>query len=227
MSPDAEPGRADRLLAKMHRVLSHDLPNQVVALQSLLQLLELEEAGRLGGEGGECLRRLHRVARKAAGQVRFLREMARLATPGRCVEQVTPATLVREIGLELQQQLPAAHVQCRPAGDVAGFAAHPRCLVLAVVEVVRMLLDRDPTGPCRLVLTGRAVADGVALDGELTWPDDHAPKAAPAGPKLSERLEVLLAEELLAGFGARLTDVSEATDRSRFTIHVSPSTGHG
>ena len=228
MPPDNEQGQADRLLVKMHQVLSHDLPNQMVALQSLLQLLELEEANRLGDAGRECLRRLHRAARKAAGQVRFLREMARLRTHGRRVVPVTLATLVREIALEVGQQMSASpEMQCRLAGDDASFAADPRRLVLAMVEIVRMLVERDSTGPHTLAVGGRAMADAVELHGELTWPGDHAPGAAARQPKPCERLEVMLAEEMLAGFGARLTDIREEDERSRFTILVSPATGNG
>ncbi len=227
MSPNDAQGQADRLLVKMHQVLSHDLPNQIVALQSLLQLLELEEANRLGDEGRECLRRLHRVARKAAGQVRFLREMGRLRTQGQRVVPVTLATLVREIGLEVGHQMSAARLQCRMAGDDASFAADPRRLVLAMVEIVRMLMERDSTGPHTLAVGGRTVADAVELHGELTWPADHAPDAAARQPKPGERLEVMLAEEMLAGFGARLAEIREENERSRFTILVSPATGNG
>ena len=45
------PTQAERLLKEMHAVCSHDLPNQMVALQGLLQLLSQEESANLGNEG--------------------------------------------------------------------------------------------------------------------------------------------------------------------------------
>ena len=98
--------RADRLLGKMDRVLSHDLPNQIVAVQSLVQLLEMDKMSRLGPEGRECISRLHRVARRAHGMVRFLKELSRLHAPPRRVEEVAPATVIRELRAELHQQVP-------------------------------------------------------------------------------------------------------------------------
>src|SRR5947209_2331068 len=89
--------RADRLLRRMHPVFSHDLPNQVVALQSLLQMLEMEEADRLGAEGREYLGRLHRVGRKISGLARFLKEVGRLHGYQRRLDMVSLAVLVRDV----------------------------------------------------------------------------------------------------------------------------------
>src|SRR6266542_384953 len=50
--------KAERLLRSMHKVFSHDLPNQMVVLQSLLQLLRQEEAQNLTDDGREYVRRL-------------------------------------------------------------------------------------------------------------------------------------------------------------------------
>src|SRR5438046_377554 len=69
MPIEKETGRADRLLRKMHPVLSHDLPNQLVALEGLLQLLEQEETLRLTG-------RLSEVGQQLAGQVSWDESLA-------------------------------------------------------------------------------------------------------------------------------------------------------
>src|SRR6266542_6419629 len=45
--------RASRLLEALHPVCSHDLPNQIVALQSLLQLFSWDEADHLTPQGRE------------------------------------------------------------------------------------------------------------------------------------------------------------------------------
>src|SRR4051794_36426573 len=104
MPETAGPENAARLLGGMHKVLSHDLPNQLVALHSLLHMLEAGEADRLSAAGGELVSRLRSAAGKASGMVRFLKEMARLnARPG------TPAAV------ELDGLVRAVRVQLHPA----------------------------------------------------------------------------------------------------------------
>src|SRR5262245_42244724 len=70
--------RAERLLAAMHKVFSHDLPNQLVVIQSLLGLLG-DEASRLSDEGRDMLRRIGAAAGRAGDMVYFLKDMARQA----------------------------------------------------------------------------------------------------------------------------------------------------
>jgi hypothetical protein len=223
MPPDDDKGQCERLLGKMHQVLSHDLPNQIVLLQSLVHLLELEEAEQLGEEGRERVHRLHRVARKAAGMVRYLKEMSRLAGYRRRVEEVALASLVREIDVELHQQLPSAAVECRLAGDSSRFAADPRRLVLAVVEIVWFLVDRFAGCRCMLTIRGQSVANGIAVHAELSLTAGATAALAEAPPerlRASTSLELTLAEEWLAGWGARITEVHEESDLSRFTLVV-------
>ena len=112
MPTEHDTDRADRLLRKMHPVFSHDLPNQVVALQSLLQMLEMEEADRLGAEGRECVGRLKRVAGRVQGLARFLKDLGRLNSYQRRTESVVLAALVREVKVGLQAQCPEAAVEC-------------------------------------------------------------------------------------------------------------------
>src|ERR1700722_1352605 len=107
MTQDAGPStRSDRLLRGMHRVFSHDLPNQMVALQSLLQLLSADEAGHLTKEGQEYVRRLHSATLRACEQVRFLKEMGRINACAARAETIALATLARELQGELQQKHP-------------------------------------------------------------------------------------------------------------------------
>src|SRR5687768_4742282 len=89
--------RARHVLGRMHKAFSHDLPNQMVALQSLLHLLEVGEAGRLSPDGQECVARLHNVARKAAAMVRFLKEMGRLASYQGVIDEVVLDALGRRV----------------------------------------------------------------------------------------------------------------------------------
>src|ERR1700710_810382 len=71
---------AEHLLAAIHPVCSHDLPNQMVSLHSLLHLVEMEEVDRLSNDGREYLHRLHHVAEKTAKLVDFLKESVRLVS---------------------------------------------------------------------------------------------------------------------------------------------------
>jgi hypothetical protein len=73
-----ELARLRRLLAASRRGLNHDLTNQLVALQGLLQLLEQDEADHLGPAGKDYIRRLVSVGRATQALARTLRDLARL-----------------------------------------------------------------------------------------------------------------------------------------------------
>jgi hypothetical protein len=91
---------AQQILATVHPVCSHDLPNQMVSLHSLLHLLEMEEVDRLSNDGREYLHRLHHVAKKTATLVDFLKEAVRVLScvpkPGR----VDLREIIEELRLE-------------------------------------------------------------------------------------------------------------------------------
>src|SRR5688500_827743 len=70
--------RAHRLLQGMHQVCSHDLPNQSVALESLLHLFAMDEADQLSPQAREYLQRLQSVAHKIAGMAQYLRDLIRM-----------------------------------------------------------------------------------------------------------------------------------------------------
>src|SRR3989442_1658127 len=80
----------------------------------------------------------------------------------------------------------------------------------ALVEVLRCLIDRRGAGPCGLRLDARAGMDGTELRGDLVWQSGAAPASvkshAPDRAPLEQRPEIVLAQELLAAWGARLTD---------------------
>src|SRR5260370_33622907 len=103
--------RSDRLLRAMHKVLSHDLPNQIVAVQGLLQLLSLEESARLSADGCEYLRRLQNAARRTAELGRFLKDMEQLGGFTIQTGPVALADLARELQGELQQRYPATQFE--------------------------------------------------------------------------------------------------------------------
>ena len=75
-----ESARWQRLLSACRHGLNHDMANQVIALQGLLQLLEEAEAQRLSADGQEFLMRLMERARTFK-PTRMPGDLARLATP--------------------------------------------------------------------------------------------------------------------------------------------------
>jgi len=214
--------RAEPLLRRMHSVLSHDLPNQMVALQSLLQMLERDDGEQRTAQEQETIQRLRRVAGKTATMVRFLRELDRLNTYSARMEDIPLAGLFREIKVELQQHIAEGSLECQLAGDVQMLRADPRLLVQALVELLCCLIERRPAGPCSMRMRGRASEGATELRGELTWPSGSQPvqaeATAPDRPRLKQRLEIVLAEELLAACGVRLAQVRELPDHTVFTL---------
>jgi signal transduction histidine kinase len=95
-----DPALAERLLATVHPVCSHDLPNQMVSLHSLLNLLDMEEVDRLGEEGREYLHRLQNVAGKMATMIDFLKESVRLARLVPKRERIELGSLLEELRIE-------------------------------------------------------------------------------------------------------------------------------
>jgi hypothetical protein len=206
---------ADRLLRKMHPVFSHDLPNQMVALQSLLQFLGPEEASRLSGEGREHLDRLRRVAHKAGGMVRFLKELGRLGSYQPHVEEVSLGILMGQLKADLQEQMPGANLECRLDAD-ATVAADARLLCRALVEIVRCLLEGAGACPRSLHLQAQPVDLGPGLVGQVLF---SGPRAARVDTtNLDQRLEIILAQEMLSLWGARLLQIRETADRSILTV---------
>jgi signal transduction histidine kinase len=73
-----ESSRVHRLFSACQRGLNHDLTNQLVALQGLLQLLEMDESERLSTTGKEYLKRLKGVGHRTLHLARTLRDLIRL-----------------------------------------------------------------------------------------------------------------------------------------------------
>ncbi len=229
MASDPDGDRAARLLRTMHRVFSHDLPNQVVALQSLLQMLETEQHDRLGPEGRDCLRRLQRVAGKTAGLANFLREVGRLHSYERRTELIDLRLLLHQVAEAQRPHAADAAIECRLAGPPPSVVGDPRLLAAAAAEVVGLLIEREPGGRWVLELHGRPGPAAVALEIELARPAG-APRPAGAAPPpaaVDDRLELLVAREWLAAWGARLGPIHAAAEGGRFTIDVPTPARHG
>ncbi len=96
---------AERLLAAMHPTCSHDLPNQILSLQSLVNLIEMDEVDHLGAAGQEYLQRLKAVAEKTAGLTDFLKALVRLIRYEPQPRAIAIADLFRELKAEANSAL--------------------------------------------------------------------------------------------------------------------------
>jgi signal transduction histidine kinase len=83
--PARDEAQAERLLACYQKACNHELPNQLVAIQGLLQVLRLDEADRLSPQGRACLERAIAAADRTHDLVRTL------AAIGRAGQDPTPA----------------------------------------------------------------------------------------------------------------------------------------
>lgn len=197
-------GRTDavHLLQAMHRVCSHDLPNQMVAVQSLLKLLSDEEAAHLGAEGREFLRRLQNATSQASRMARFLKEMTALPTRSVVEEPIALAELARELQAALQNLCPRKRFTFAWDFPIPAIAGDARLIGQAILELFAGLA-RTEADECRLSASSRAHADGIELTFQIEeTPAGHATKAKPG--TVQEKMEIVLAREWLALAGATL-----------------------
>ncbi|MFO0966190.1 MAG: hypothetical protein U0793_11485 [Gemmataceae bacterium] len=215
--------RAERLLAAMHKVFAHDLPNQLVVMQSLVGLLS-EEADRLSDEGRDHLRRLGAAAGRAGDMVYFLKDMARLSRLAEPMEEVGLAALAREAHAELGRLYPTRELRLETTWQATSIMAGRRSLHQAVVLLLRCGLERLPQKVVRLLFSSQGgphdVDIGVALEpvaGALVPPSEQK-KPDRAAPE--QRLEFILARENIATWGGSLSTRADAGGTHQFFIRA-------
>ena len=214
----ASPDQADRLLRSMQKVCRHDLPNQLVVLQSLLKLLSLEESDCLSAEGREYLRRLQNATRQAGGLARFLKEMAGLNNRSPRLETIALAGLARELQGGLQHLYPARHFAFAWDWRVPAIIGDARLLVQAILELYAGLAHSE-RGECRLAATAQEHADIIELAFTIEELPADEPGLAQGKPRaLDERLEIILAREWLALCGTGVEVMSAGAAEARFSL---------
>ena len=201
--------RSERLLCGMHKVLSHDLPNQIVAVQGLLQLLSLEEGNRLTGAGLEYVRRLHNAAGRAAEMVRFLKEMERLRSFAARRESVALDPLARELQGELQRRHPKVEFEFAWQWDVPTVLGDSRVYLVALQE---LLIDQFDAAAERCQMSGTSGRRSDKI--ELAFALAPVKTAASVEP----RMATVLAGEWLNLLGATVELAPPENDSSRFAI---------
>ena len=194
--PTGSPMGSDQLLRAMHKVFSHDLPNQMVVLQTLLQLLDQEESARLSDKGREYVGRLLHVTKRSNDMVRFLKEMSQLNARAIRSETITLNALARELQGELRRLHPARQFEFAWQWMVPAIVGDPRLLVQAVLELFAGFLH--PEGEtCRVSASSEQCGEAIELAFHV---EETAPTALPpANPQtLDQRMEIVLAREWLA-----------------------------
>ncbi len=199
--------RAQRLLRGMHKVFSHDLPNQVVVLQSLLRLLQVEEIDRLSPDGREYVARLASAATKAGAQVRFLKEMSRLHSYQPRLHDLALPSLARELEADLNQPGRVGVIEYQWHWQRGSIRVDQRTFCQGLLGLLQEQLER---GHDHSLIQGTAHAGPACVQLEFCV----TPARGPAQPGH----DTLLARELLAVSAAELTLDTE--QRGRFSILV-------
>jgi signal transduction histidine kinase len=140
---------------------NHDLPNQLVALQGLLQVLELEEGARLTAEGLDYVKRLGATMRRLQAAVVLLKAIGRVATESIPAEEIALPDMAREAAAEVRHLLPGRPVTYHTR-LLAAAARGPRSLLQrALVELIRTVVLEGGDGELHLLLDSRPVPGGV------------------------------------------------------------------
>ena len=189
--------RSERLLRNMHKVFCHDLPNQMVALQSLLQLLNTEESDRLSGDGREYLRRLQNAARRAGEMVRFLKEMDRVSAFHCRADTIALSVMARELQGELKRLHPATEYVFEWHWHAPAVHGDSRVFLAAILELSAGLVSTQ-TKHCSVQATSQVKGDSIEL--AFRFAESAATQSGAATPR--ECMEIILAREWLALCGA-------------------------
>jgi len=209
--------RAQRRLQSVGKILNHDFPNQLVAIQGLVQLLAVEESGRLSSEGQEYVRRLGRAATRALDMAQGLKVLSRLGTTVEPPERILLKDLAGEAAAEIKNSAPGSGVHCDFPASPVELSASRRPLYQALVELIRLTMSL--TGVVSVRLGSERTAAGVTFT-----------LAAAGGPTvavkvLDGRLEYLLARELVEIAGGTLHLGEDPGRGALFSILVPAATG--
>jgi signal transduction histidine kinase len=221
--------RAERVLWHLRKALSHDVSNQLVAVQGLLQLLQMEEADRLSADGQDYVRRAATAAQRAQGLLGTLKELARLGG-----EKLPPSEvisldgLVRELTADVKADHPTCVLECQLALDAVRVAAPGRLLHQTLFRLLRVLLAAAGPGTRKVALRSHRTPEGVQLTlAEVPpegRPDPPAPPRRPAGDEAaswaSDRHDWVLVRELVDACRGSLTASSDPGRGGAFTLVI-------
>jgi light-regulated signal transduction histidine kinase (bacteriophytochrome) len=209
-SSESDPGRsqrAEKLLACFQSALNHDLPNQLIGLQGLLQFLEIDEKGQLGKESGELLRRLDASARRALDTIFMMRDLQRLTSKQVANERVRLAEVAPEVLHDIGPLFPEISVESRLKLEQAEVVVGRQPLQRALVQLGRLALSlaRGNHGTVEIGCRARANGAEVWITLEETTPAPGMLKGA------ERRYEFLVARALAESWGGALSQQAGAS----------------
>ena len=220
---------SERLLRGMQKACSHDLPNQIVVLQSLLQMLQLEEADRLSPDGQEYVRRLQKVTQRTAELARFIKEMCKLNGYVGKPEELSQQVLAREIQGALKQHFPDKQFRFDWQWAVPSIVGDYRTVLQALIEILSWSAARQGN-VCQVTGAAAEKENQLVVHFGLATVDptpDNTPQTVSkpdVQPSPEQRMEIILAREWLAVSNATLAmpskNVGDGPGECEFTIHV-------
>lgn len=215
--------RAERLLDAMYRVFSHDLPNQLVVVQSLLSLLQDDETN-LSAEGKEQVQRLRQAAGRASNMVHFLKDMARLARLSETIEDIRLSALAREVQAEVQQAYPGRELKYETSWQIPHVVVGRRSLHQALVQLLRAGIEHFASRSVLIQLASTLNESALEIL-VVVQPGDgpNLPGSSSSGhdrTQPDQRLEFILARELVALWDGTLTTVPQSGRTFSFAISI-------
>jgi hypothetical protein len=214
--------RLQRRLQAVAKILNHDFPNQLVAVQGLLQLV-LEEKDRLSDDGREYLRRLGGAATRAQDMAHGLKTLARLATATERPERIILKDLAEEAAAEIKKLSPGTTIEYDFPMTVE-VSANRQPLRQAFVELIRLSLSLS--GASTVYVDSDRPPGGVEI---AIGPRPASPKPPPSAVSSQKRvwesrLEYLLAHELVEIVGGTLRIPDHPRRGEMFSVVV-PAAG--
>jgi signal transduction histidine kinase len=207
--------RLERRLEIIRKSISHDLPNQLVAIQGLTQLLSLEESSRFSPDGQEYLRRVGGACTRALEIMHLLKAILKVGTQPEPREAVTLKEVAGTLAAEIKQLSPGTVIEYHFSIDAQEVHASRGCLQQALGGLLRLAAT---LGGASLVLGSRRAGQEVDIwVGPGILPDSSAAISASSSKEWDNRLEWQLIRELGETGGAVVRLLEEA-DRGRFFI---------
>ena len=203
------PEGLERLLACLQKATGHELPNELVAMQGLVQLVQMEEGDHLGPESKDYLRRLVSRLRQTLELVRALAEAVRLGRQHLPPECVDPGEVAEEVAAELKQLSPDLVIESEPLHRVPALAVPRESLRLVLVRVLRHVLATAPPAKIKCVgLSGTTLPHGVELritaPGQLNSTVPLAQLFEPFATEKDTRLDLFLARQRVLDWGGTI-----------------------
>ncbi len=206
--------QADRLLREMHKLCCHDLPNQIVVAQTLLQLFLDDETQRLDAEGVESLQRLTRLLAGAASMTRVLRELVKLADQESKPELLDWKLLARDWRAKIAERFAGRDISLQTFWDVPSARGVANAITGAILEFLSISIA-EGTEPVIVKACTEQRADGVQLTCEVIG------ACQGDSPPLKTRIEWLLIRNLVTQSGG-VIETSEVKNASARFVVIMP-----